>query len=205
LRGYLKLVIALLSKDFLVTARSPWELLALLVFSSLSAIPISLIAGEYAGQAFSIALLFITIYLSTQSYTRELRLGTLEIYQLYPIPPAAHFLEKLTYTATLLVLAALTLLATMAVFGVNARTVLELAVIAAASTVYLSAASSLASLIATYLAGESPLQIAVTATLAVPLLVSIDNSNPLLLAITGVAYSIVSLIIAELLESESLE
>ena len=92
----------LLLKDVRVTARSPWELLAVLVFSSLSAIPAALVPLDSLQNTTKLVLLFITIYISTQTYVKEGRAGTIDIYHLYPLAPSIHFLAKLSYAWMLL-------------------------------------------------------------------------------------------------------
>lgn len=198
MRGEVRVFTALLLKDLRVTARSPWELLAILVFSSLTAIPASLMPVETLGVASRIVLLFTTIYSSTQTYVREGRAGTIEVYHLYPIAPPIHFLAKLLYTIILLQ-ATLTLYATtLLLLGTPPGHVLNLALTCLPPIIHLSAASSLASLLSTYLKSETTLLISITAIMALPALIS--TSNPLIQAILGLAYVIIALIVVELME-----
>lgn len=199
MRVVLEAMIALLWKDMLVTLRTPWELLALIVFSVLSAIPVALLPATLAGKGVIVTILFMTVYVSTQSYVREARMGTLELHYLYPISPSVHYIEKTVYTMILLTIAIVAHMATLSLLGLYNR-VLEVTPMTLASTIYLASIASLSSLIATHLRGEMSLLIAMTSILAIPPLISI-NSNPPLIALSGLAYTIIALIIAELLES----
>lgn len=200
MRNQLRVLITLTWKDLLITARSPWELLALLVFSSLSAIPVTLSQESSLEQATSIVLLFITIYSSTQSYIKELRLGTLDLYHLYPVTPIIHFTSKIVYTLMLLVTAILVFTLTILILGVGYLEALNILFLSLASSIYLSSAASIASLISTYLRSEVSLLIAITAILSLPVLLSPGKSNTIVLVLLGVAYSLVAVIVAELLE-----
>lgn len=187
----------LLLKDVRVTARSPWELLAVLVFSSLSAIPAALVPLDSLQNTTKLVLLFITIYISTQTYVKEGRAGTIDIYHLYPLAPSIHFLAKLSYTWILLQ-ASLTLYTiTLLLLGIPLSELSRLTVEWLSLTLHLSA-SSLASLISTYLKAETTLLVAITAIMVTPALISIGN--PVTQATLGLAYAIVALIVAELLE-----
>jgi len=198
MRGHVRAFITLILKDLRVTARSPWELLAILVFSSLSAIPATLVSVEVLGDATKLVLLFVAIYISTQTYVKEGRAGTIEVYHLYPIAPSVHFLAKLSYT-WLLLLSSLTLYTTtLALLGVPPARLPSLTMEWLPLTLHLSAASSLASLISTYLKAETTLLIAVAAVMVTPALLS--KGNPATLALLGLAYTIVALTVAELLE-----
>jgi ABC-type transport system involved in cytochrome c biogenesis permease component len=198
MRGHVRAFTVLLLKDLRVTARSPWELLAILVFSSLSAIPATLVSVEVLGDATKLVLLFVAIYISTQTYVKEGRAGTIEVYHLYPIAPSVHFLAKLSYT-WLLLLSSLTLYTTtLALLGVPPARLQSLTMEWLPLTLHLSAASSLASLISTYLKAETTLLIAVAAVMVTPALLS--KGNPATLALLGLAYTIVALTVAELLE-----
>jgi ABC-type transport system involved in cytochrome c biogenesis permease component len=188
----------LLLKDVRVTARSPWELLAVLVFSSLSAIPAALVPLDSLQNTTKLVLLFITIYISTQTYVKEGRAGTIDIYHLYPLAPSIHFLAKLSYTWVLLQ-ASLTLYTiTLLLLGIPLSELSRLTVEWLSLTLHLSASSSLASLISTYLKAETTLLVAITAVIVTPALISIGN--PVTQATLGLAYAIVALIVAELLE-----
>ena len=198
MRGHVRAFTVLLLKDLRVTARSPWELLAILVFSSLSAIPATLVSVEVLGDATKLVLLFVAIYISTQTYVKEGRAGTIEVYHLYPIAPSVHFLAKLSYT-WLLLLSSLTLYTTtLTLLGVPPARLPSLTMEWLPLTLHLSAASSLASLISTYLKAETTLLIAVAAVMVTPALLS--KGNPATLALLGLAYTIVALTVAELLE-----
>ena len=198
MRGHVRAFITLILKDLRVTARSPWELLAILVFSSLSAIPATLVSVEVLGDATKLVLLFVAIYISTQTYVKEGRAGTIEVYHLYPIAPSVHFLAKLSYT-WLLLLSSLTLYTTtLTLLGVPPARLPSLTMEWLPLTLHLSAASSLASLISTYLKAETTLLIAVAAVMVTPALLS--KGNPATLALLGLAYTIVALTVAELLE-----
>jgi ABC-type transport system involved in cytochrome c biogenesis permease component len=198
MRGHIRAFITLILKDLRVTARSPWELLAILVFSSLSAIPATLVSVEVLGDATKLVLLFVAIYISTQTYVKEGRAGTIEVYHLYPIAPSVHFLAKLSYT-WLLLLSSLTLYTTtLTLLGVPPARLQSLTMEWLPLTLHLSAASSLASLISTYLKAETTLLIAVAAVMVTPALLS--KGNPATLALLGLAYTIVALTVAELLE-----
>jgi ABC-type transport system involved in cytochrome c biogenesis permease component len=198
MRGHVRAFTVLLLKDLRVTARSPWELLAILVFSSLSAIPATLVSVEVLGDATKLVLLFLAIYISTQTYVKEGRAGTIEVYHLYPIAPSVHFLAKLSYT-WLLLLSSLTLYTTtLTLLGVPPARLPSLTMEWLPLTLHLSAASSLASLISTYLKAETTLLIAVAAVMVTPALLS--KGNPATLALLGLAYTIVALTVAELLE-----
>jgi ABC-type transport system involved in cytochrome c biogenesis permease component len=198
MRGHIRAFITLILKDLRVTARSPWELLAILVFSSLSAIPATLVSVEVLGDATKLVLLFVAIYISTQTYVKEGRAGTIEVYHLYPIAPSVHFLAKLSYT-WLLLLSSLTLYTTtLTLLGVPPARLPSLTMEWLPLTLHLSAASSLASLISTYLKAETTLLIAVAAVMVTPALLS--KGNPATLALLGLAYTIVALTVAELLE-----
>jgi ABC-type transport system involved in cytochrome c biogenesis permease component len=198
MRGHIRAFITLILKDLRVTARSPWELLAILVFSSLSAIPATLVSVEVLGDATKLVLLFVAIYISTQTYVKEGRAGTIEVYHLYPIAPSVHFLAKLSYTWLLLLSSLTFYTTTLALLGVPPARLSSLTMEWLPLTLHLSAASSLASLISTYLKAETTLLIAVAAVMVTPALLS--KGNPATLALLGLAYTIVALTVAELLE-----
>ncbi len=194
----MKVFVTLLWKDILITARSPWELLAILVFSSLSAIPSALVSAESLGTASKIVLLFITVYASTQTYVRESRAGTMEVYHIYPVAPSLHFLAKLSYTWLILLSSLAFYTTTLILLDTPLASISYPIVECISLTIYLSATSSLASLISTYLKAETTLLIAVTAILATPALLS--GGSPVTQIILGLAYTIVALMAAELLE-----
>ncbi len=193
-------IIALLHREFLSTVRSPWEVLALLVFASTASIPTAVSSIE-EGVATILVLLFITLFTSTQSYLRDKWKGVIEIYYIYPIPPAATYAVKLAYTTTLMTIAITAYALALAALKNEPRIVAETVSIAAPPLIYLAAAASLASMIAVHLKSETPLLIAVTTILSTPILITTATAqNSLLIILSGVSYAIIASIIAELID-----
>ncbi|MDM7274995.1 MAG: hypothetical protein P3X22_002570 [Thermoprotei archaeon] len=196
----LEAVAALLHREFISTERSPWEVLALLILASTASIPTALSRVEER-VATILVLLFITLFTSTQSYLRDKWRGVVEVYHIYPIPPAATYAVKLAYTATLMALAIAAYALALATLKSEPGIVVGVVSTAAPPLIYLAAAASLASMIAVHLKSETPLLIAMTTVLSTPILVTTATAqNSILIILSGVSYAIIASIIAELID-----
>lgn len=192
----LRVIYNLLYKDLIVTFRTPWELIAMMVFSMLAAIP-SAISETSLQVSLVLILLFITVFTATQGFLKDKWRGVVEVYWLYPVSPIASFTSKLIYSSMLIIIAINAYVLTLALLGVGYESIINIMVLAYPLTLYLASISSLASMLTVHLKSETPLLIALTSTLAIPPLLSM---NPKISLITGIAYAVISMIIAELIE-----
>ena len=154
-------ILILLWKDIITEVRRGYEILSSMAFILATALIVSHISAVIVSYDLTpvstwVVLLFIAIFTSTMSFTREVDKNTIYGLRLLPISPVAIFIGKTIYTFIMVVMQGILYLFFLAVFSSNYEVLSTLYVITFITvSLNLSAVSSFTSALVMYAEGRS--------------------------------------------------